>query len=163
MVRVVTNFSIQWYDCLPDSIPCAILFMPVTYSFYDWKMSLIISLTYFAHSSHHLPHDTHQFVLCVYECVLFFRSHLQVKSQDVSFSVWLISVCTMPSQSIHVATKGPGLYFLEKPPVILNYGLGPSPCPGNIFCCFSLHTHQIKQHFQLRWQFSKLHSEHQKA
>lgn len=37
MVRVVTNFSIQWYDCLPDSIPCAILFMPVTYYFMTEK------------------------------------------------------------------------------------------------------------------------------
>ena len=50
------------------------------------------------------------FYICSF--VLFFRPHIKVKTQCLSFSVWLISLSIIPSGSIHIVENGKISFFI---------------------------------------------------
>ena len=52
-----------------DNIPYVMLFISMTYLFYNWKFVLLVFI-YLAHSPTHLPSGSHRFVMCIYKYVL---------------------------------------------------------------------------------------------
>ena len=85
------------YSDLIDYIPQTVPFIPVTlFSFFNnWKL-LPLNFLYPFHPPTPLPSGNHLFVLCIYKSILFsyifffvlyFRFHIQVKSNSICFSL----------------------------------------------------------------------------
>ena len=56
------------YYIIIDYITYAVHYIPVTYLFYNWKLNVLISLTYFIHPIICLSSNKH-FVMCAYRSV----------------------------------------------------------------------------------------------
>ena len=84
------------------------------------SLYLLISFANLIHSSTHLSSGNPPvcyLYLCVFFCFLlfvnlFYVPHTSEIMQDLSFSVWLISLCLIHSQSIYVVVNGKIAFFL---------------------------------------------------
>ena len=62
------SHTMHSYYSIIDYILYAVLYIPMT-TFITGNLNLLITFTFFTHSSNHPPHSDHQFVICVYEFV----------------------------------------------------------------------------------------------
>lgn len=62
-----------------------------------------------------LPCSNHKFLLCICGSASdFFRYHIQVKSQHLSFTVWFIPLSLIPCRSIHIVKNGTISLFMAE-------------------------------------------------
>ena len=106
---------------LQNTLHTKITIFPVLYItslqhlFYTQQFVPLNPLHLFCSSRHPLPSGNHQFVLCICEsasvllylfiCFIFQIPHISENILHWTFSVRLISLGTVPSRSIHVATN----------------------------------------------------------
>ena len=86
---------------------------PTTSSCHHVLYLLLSCFTFFTHPLDPLSSGNHQFVLCFYEFVSVLHVHLFYSLDStykwnhmVFFFVWFFSLCSIPSSSIHIVTKG---------------------------------------------------------
>ena len=91
----------------PTILPMLYLFVPVTYSFHNWKPVPPIPLNPFYRPLHPLPSSNYQFVLHIYGSAsfcfyMFSRFHTEVKSCGIHFSVILLisPICCHPMRNV---------------------------------------------------------------
>lgn len=102
------SVTIQHYYNNTDCLPFAALFIHMTFSFHNWKPVSHAPLHPFCSLHHILPIGNHQVHLCIYRsgfavCLLLCSLDATYKwiTWYFSFSIWLISLSTIPSRSIH--------------------------------------------------------------
>ena len=92
-------------------------YIPMTYLFYNCHLYLLIPFTCFAHSLipllwQPLVCSLYQFCYFFFPVFCFFRCYIWVKTHTIlSFSVWLISLCIIPSRSIYIVANGKISFF----------------------------------------------------
>ena len=70
MISLVTICPIQSYYSIIDNITYTVCYIPVTYSFSNWKFVPLNSFHLFYPKPHSpLPSCSHPFVLCIHESV----------------------------------------------------------------------------------------------
>lgn len=96
----------------------AVLFIPITYVFYNWKVVPLMTFTYIAHSPAHSPLSATNlfsvsvslFVLCVR---VFHILHVNQNHTLVVF-IWLILLTVILCSSIHVANGTSSFFFMTE-------------------------------------------------
>ena len=96
-----------------------LLYLTSPWLFCNCRFALLDPFTFFTHATHPFSSDSHQFLLCICDFVLFVHVFCSLDSRVIEIiwylflSVWLISLSTMPARSIHVVADGK---------LILSYG-----------------------------------------
>ena len=107
------SVPLHHYYNIIDCIHYAMLFLPVTYSFHDWKLLSPSPLHPFCPPA---P-SNHQFSVCIALILLFTYSFFKIPFMSgiiwyLSFSVWLISLSIISCRSKHVVSNGTISYIL---------------------------------------------------